>query len=275
MNSQLLEPVPAAAAGEPAWQQGDHSGLGQDPQQQQQQQQPEPSGAGGGGQRACNGAANPGSSSSGPNSRRSSSGSDSCHVRLSLDEAADGSFSIRLHPGSRQQPASEQQQQQEPWPQLQSTQLQRQKAAAAAAARAEQQFGEVVGALLGLLCSDVLPPLSFSTLGWLLHQLLSVGKGGAALSGPQQQALGAAVARQRAAMQRQLRGGWCDALVPMVAAEWGRTRQAILRSGPGPVHVAVQTWMQASKEGEGSWAGKARCQLLPCPCVRARMLGAC
>jgi hypothetical protein len=108
----------------------------------------------------------------------------------------------------------------------------------------EQPFEEIVAALMSLLASDLLPPLSLWTLGWLLSQLLCVGKGGALLNPPQRQTLAAAVARQQAALQQQLQGCWCDALVPMVAAEWGRCRQAILRTGPGSVHVAVQTWMQ-------------------------------
>jgi hypothetical protein len=101
-----------------------------------------------------------------------------------------------------------------------------------------------VSSLLALLGCDLLPPLSLTTLAWLINQLLSAGKGGAQLSSAQHAALAAAVARQQAALQAQLRGRWCDALVPMVAAEWGRSRQAILRLGPGSVHVAVQTWMQ-------------------------------
>ena len=112
----------------------------------------------------------------------------------------------------------------------------------------EQPFEEIVAALMALLASDLLPPLSLWTLGWLLSQLLCVGKCGAPLSPQQRQTLAAAVARQQGALQQQL-GGCCDALVPMVASEWGRCRQAILRTGPGSVHVAVQTWMQVRRWG--------------------------
>lgn len=50
----------------------------------------------------------------------------------------------------------------------------------AAAAYGDMQFAELVAALLGLLGCDLLPPLSLLTLGWLLHQLLSVGVAGEA-----------------------------------------------------------------------------------------------
>lgn len=127
---------------------------------------------------------------------------------------------------------------------------------ALAVAHADRQAADVVEALLGLLDSQLLPPLSLQTVGWLLHRLLSVGKGAAPLTGAQRAALAAAAARQHGALQQLLQGQWCDALSPLVAAEWGRSRQAILRDGPGSVHVAVQTWMQV---GRGTCARHSLC----------------
>jgi hypothetical protein len=180
-------------------------------------------------------------------------------VRLSFDVRPDGELSVRLrHEGQQQHGQHEQQQQQtgaSPPPASQQEQQQQpqgqgqQQAQAQIAQHAEQQFGEVADALLGLLSSDLLPPLSLATLGWLLNQLLSVGKGGAQLTPAQRSMLDAAAARRRAALRQQLQGRWPDALPSLVAWEWGRCRQAVLRSGPGPVHVAVQTWMQVGQPG--------------------------
>ena len=154
-----------------------------------------------------------------------------------------GGDASREEEAEQQQQQQQQQRDQQP-PAAQHPRSQQQQQRALAAAHAEQRFEEVVSALLGLLGSELLPPLSLHTVGWLLNRLLSVGKGGAQLSRGQRAALTAPVARQQAALQKQLQGQWCDALAPMVAAEWGRCRQAILHSGPGSVHVAVHTWMQ-------------------------------
>ncbi|KAL4427887.1 hypothetical protein ABPG75_001976 [Micractinium tetrahymenae] len=118
---------------------------------------------------------------------------------------------------------------------------------------ADAAFSDVVSALLGLLSSDLMPPLSLRTVGWLLNQLLAVGKGGAVLSPGQRQALAQAAGRHRAALRQQLQGRWADALAPLVAAEWRRCREDVLRAGPGSVHVAVQTWMQAVLVQELRW----------------------
>ena len=244
-------------------QQGDNSALAQGGQQQQQQQDQQQQSN----MLNCNGTSEPGGSSS---SGDGGTG-DASRVQLSFHEAADGSPLVRLQAGGgaqhstreqlpqpaaprsplpaphHQQLTEQPQQQQQPEQQstpLQHLQQQQQQAQAQAGAQWEQPCEEIVAALMSLLASDLLPPLSLWTLGWLLSQLLCVGKGGALLTPPQRQTLAAAVARQQAALQQQLQGCWCDALVPMVAAEWGRCRQAILRTGPGSVHVAVQTWMQ-------------------------------
>lgn len=171
-------------------------------------------------------------------------------MQLSLSELPDGSVVVHLQscspmPAPQQQQSQQQQGDQQP-PAAQHPQhsQRQQQQAALAAAHAEQQFSDIVSALLGLLVSDLLPPLSLGVVGWLLNQLLSTGKGGAALAPAQAETLSAAAARQRAALQQQLQGLWCDALAPLVAAEWGRSRLAILRAGPGSVHIAVQTWMQ-------------------------------
>ena len=207
------------------------------------------------GQRSSRRGSSAGRSSSRSSSRCGSEGG-GARVRLSLSESPDGKLAVRLRSDEQQQEQQEQQEQQDddqrqqgdqqppPAQHPQSPQQQQAAAAALSPAQAEQWFGEVVGPLLGLLGSELLPPLSLSTVGWLLNQLLPVGKGGATLSPAQAEALAAAAARQRAALQQLLQGQWCDALAPLVAAEWGRTRQAILRVGPGSVHVAVQTWMQ-------------------------------
>lgn len=256
--------------------QGDICGLAH-AQQAQQDGPPDVSSSSSSIMLACNGSTNPGvcSDSSRPASQ-CSSGMSSCGgspaVQLSLHEAADGSLEVQLLPSSRQHSLSREQQeqpavpghslqrppqQQEQVPQ-QHMHVQRrgrrQGPAAAAGTAAEAAFSDVVSALLGPLSSDLLPPLSLRAIGWLLHQLLSVGKGGARLSVAQHSALAQAAARHRAALQQQLQGRWADALAPMVAAEWRRCREDILRAGAGSVHVAVQTWMQVgprkgSKQG--------------------------
>ncbi len=62
---------------------------------------------------------------------------------------------------------------------------------------------------------------------------------------PSQAALVAAALRQaQLAAQAQVHGPWCDVLGPLVEREWGRSRQSVLHTGAGSVHVAVHTWMQ-------------------------------
>ncbi|GAB4821885.1 hypothetical protein N2152v2_008931 [Parachlorella kessleri] len=117
----------------------------------------------------------------------------------------------------------------------------------------EAQFAEVASSLLGLLGCDLLPPLAILTLGWLLNKLLSVGKAGAELA-PSQAALVAAALRQaQLAAQAQVHGPWCDVLGPLVEREWGRSRQSVLHTGAGSVHVAVHTWMQGVLVQELRW----------------------
>lgn len=271
LSSQVLDlAAPAAAAPAPAAgvlgeaaeqlrQQGDMSGLAQARQQDAAGGQPARSSP-----RACNGAGRSfgSSSSSGGESSRHSSPRNSVGggipptVELCLEEGADGSFAVQLLARGEQQ-HDQQEQQQQPAQQQQDEARQHSQARPASpfrqqrqqqreAAAAEVAFCEVAAAVLSLLSSDLLPPVSLHTVSWLLHQLLSVGSvtGGPPLSGPQQAALAAAAARHRAALQAALQGRWADALAPMVAAEWGRSRLAVLRSRPGSVHAAVQTWMQ-------------------------------
>ncbi len=235
-------------------QQGDLNGLAPaEPQQQSSNSAAQADGSA----PACNGSAKPGESASraGSLGSRSSEGAD--QIRLRMAPVADGSVAVQLEMGPEQQQEQQHEQQQEQQQEQQdvdqqppaaqhprSQPQQQQQQRALAAAYTEQRFDDIVGSLLGLLGSELLPPLSLHTVGWLLNRLLSVGKGGAQLSSSQSAALMAAVRRQQAALQQQLQGQWCDALAPMVAAEWQRCRQAILHSGPGSVHVAVQTWMQ-------------------------------
>jgi hypothetical protein len=61
--------------------------------------------------------------------------------------------------------------------------------AGALSAYGETHFAEFAAALLGLLDCDLLPPLSLLTLGWLLHQLLSVGASGGWLGGATSQCM--------------------------------------------------------------------------------------
>ena len=130
----------------------------------------------------------------------------------------------------------------------------------------ESSFQEITGALMQLLGTDLLPPVSLGVVGWLLHCLLAVSnKGSAEVSPTQQQALAAAADRLRGRLHQQLQGPWCDALSPLVAAEWARTRQVILRSGAGSLHFAVYTWMQAVLVQELQWqlSGRAAREAAP------------
>ena len=227
-SSLLLEAAPGAAAVAPA------APVPADALQQGSS----PAAQADGSMAACNGTAKPAVGGSQEGSLGSKA-ADQVHLRLST--AADGSMAVQLQCRPEQHQPADQQPPAVQHPRSQQQQLQQR---ALGAALAEQRFDDIVSALLGLLGSELLPPLSLHTVGWLLNKLLSVGKGGAQLSDSQQAALSAAVTRQQAALQQQLQGQWCDALAPMVAAEWQRCRQAILHSGPGSVHVAVQTWMQ-------------------------------
>lgn len=69
---------------------------------------------------------------------------------------------------------------------------------------------------------------------------------GAELSSPHSAALAAAVRQRQLGAHAQLEGPWCDVMGSLVGMEWGRAREAVLRTGGGSVHVAVYTWMQAS-----------------------------
>lgn len=238
-------------------------------------QQDEPLDFDSGSMLACNGATQPANSSHSSSGSSNFAGSPAVH--LSLSEASDGLLKAQLLPcvsGKQQElpalPASslqaapqhgEQQQAQQAQQQRQAQQGgRRQGPAAAAGTAAEAAFSDIVSALLGPLTSDLLPPLSLRAIGWLLHQLLSMGKGGTPLSAGQRGALAQAAARHRAALQQQLQGRWADALAPMVAAEWRRCREDILRAGAGSVHVAVQTWMQVgpAKGLQASEHGRSR-----------------
>jgi hypothetical protein len=62
---------------------------------------------------------------------------------------------------------------------------------------------------------------------------------------PAQAALVAGAVRQaQLAAQAQMQGPWCDVLGPLIDKEWARSRQAVVHTGAGSVHVAVHTWMQ-------------------------------
>lgn len=268
-SSLLLDVAPGAAAVAPAagaQQKGDtNSPVPAEPLQQGSS----PAAQADGSMAACNGTAKPAFDGSQEGSLGSKA-ADQVHLRL--NPAADGSMAVQLQCRPEQHQPADQQPPAAQHPRGQQQQVQQR---ALGAALAEQRFDDIVGALLGLLGSELLPPLSLHTVGWLLNKLLSVGKGGAQLSNSQHAALSAAVARQQAALQQQLQGQWCDALAPMAAAEWQRCRQAILHAGPGSVHVAVQTWMQVRcRLAVCCWlvVGMALCGGSCCTCA---LLSAC
>ncbi|KAH7616713.1 hypothetical protein Ndes2526B_g08810 [Nannochloris sp. 'desiccata'] len=119
--------------------------------------------------------------------------------------------------------------------------------------RGEEHFNEIVDSLLIALNLDLLPPLSLPVIGWALHRLLASDAGPAELSSEQKILLETAWMKRKQATAAVRAGSWGDAVVPMVAQIWSRIRETVLRTGPGPVHVAGHTWVQAVLVHELHW----------------------
>ena len=121
--------------------------------------------------------------------------------------------------------------------------------------RGEDNFSEIVDSLLIALNLDLLPPLSLPVIGWALHRLLSEDTGPAELSSEQNILLESAWKKRKEAIAAAAvhAGSWGDAIVPMVVQIWSRIRETVLRTGPGPVHVAGHTWVQTVLLQELHW----------------------
>ncbi len=117
----------------------------------------------------------------------------------------------------------------------------------------EKYLNEIIESLLIALNLDLLPPLSLPVIGWVLHRLLSSDSGAAELSTEQKSLLEVAWKRKKEALGAVHAGSWGDAVVPMVLQLWSKVRDTVLRIGPGPVHVAGHTWVQAVLLHELHW----------------------
>jgi len=119
--------------------------------------------------------------------------------------------------------------------------------------RGEDHFNEIVDSLLIALNLDLLPPLSLPVIGWALHRLLASDTGPAELSSEQKILLENAWKKRKEATGAVRAGSWGDAVLPMVVQIWSKVRETVLRIGPGPVHVAGHTWVQAVLVHELHW----------------------
>lgn len=105
---------------------------------------------------------------------------------------------------------------------------------------------EMKVALLKFINTQYQAPLALGIAGWMLkdchieRDVLSM--------------VDEAVANGQAAIKVALGQSWCDALPPMLAAEWSRATPIILRGvGAASLHVAAQTWGQAAALQELLW----------------------
>ncbi|CAD7695429.1 unnamed protein product [Ostreobium quekettii] len=116
---------------------------------------------------------------------------------------------------------------------------------------------QMVNALCSLLLLPTLPATSICHTAWLLNQLLpAAGKGQATsrMEAWHVDNIQAALRSARQGLSEEVRGMWCDALLPLVHLEWPKARQVILQPALESTGNAVLAWLHAQQSFE---AGKA------------------
>ncbi|CAD7699260.1 unnamed protein product, partial [Ostreobium quekettii] len=116
---------------------------------------------------------------------------------------------------------------------------------------------EMIGALCRLLLLPTLPATSICHAAWLLDQLLPTSSGSSGLAARmdagQVESIQGALQSARLGLVDELRGMWCDALLPLVHLEWPKARQVVLQPALDSTGNAMLAWLHAQQSYE---AGK-------------------
>ncbi|GMH41903.1 hypothetical protein BSKO_09813 [Bryopsis sp. KO-2023] len=111
---------------------------------------------------------------------------------------------------------------------------------------------EIISALCQLLLLPMLPAPTVWQVAWLLNQLMpSSNKGleGRAVDNQLEMLKGANESSRNGVLD-ELRGMWCDALLPLIHLEWPKARQGMLQPSLESTSRAVLAWIHAQQSHE-------------------------